>query len=70
MAARRSLFAILIDQPWWVSLLAAAVMYGFGLMVASLLPRGVFPHLIGAAAALPFVGIAGYVGWLRIRRGG
>jgi hypothetical protein len=69
MAANRSLFAILIDQPWWVSLLAAAVMYAFGSMLASLLPGKVYPQLIGTAAALPFLGIAAYAGWLRIRSG-
>ena len=69
MAAQRSLFAVLIDQPWWVSLLAAAVMYAFGSMLASLLPGKIYPPLIGAAAALPFLGIGLYVGWLRIRRG-
>ena len=67
--AKRSLFSTLIDQPWWVSLLVATLMYAVGLMLARLLPHGVYPHLIGAAAALPFVGIAAYVGWLRIRRG-
>jgi hypothetical protein len=57
---KRSLFAILCDLPWWVSLLVAALVYYLGAM---------FSALIGAAAALPFLGVAGYVGWLRLRRG-
>jgi hypothetical protein len=60
MLPKRSLFAILCDQPWWVSLLVAAAIYGLGSM---------FSPLIGAAASLPFIGVAGYAGYLRIRRG-
>src|SRR5262245_40467767 len=57
---KRSLFAILCDLPWWVSLLVALLVYTVG---------ATFSVLIGAAAALPFIGVAGYVGYLRIRRG-
>jgi len=58
--AKRSLFAILIDQPWWISVLVAALVYSLGAM---------FSPLIGAAAALPFVGVSFWVIWLRLRRG-
>ena len=58
--AKRSLFSLLIELPWWVSVLAAAVVYFAG---------AVFKPLIGAAAALPFAGVALYVLWLRLRRG-
>lgn len=57
---KRSLFAILCDLPWWVSLLVAGGVYLVGAM---------FMPLIGAAAAAPFVGVAAYVAWLRIKRG-
>lgn len=57
---KRSLFAILCDLPWWVSLLVAALVYMIG---------ATFSSLIGAAAALPFLCVAGYVGYQRIRRG-
>ena len=57
---KRSLFAILCDLPWWVSLLVAALVYAIG---------STFSMIVGAAAALPFIGVAGYVGYLRIRRG-
>jgi len=57
---KRSLFAILCDLPWWVSLLVAALVYTVGSM---------FSVFVGAAAALPFICVAGYVGYLRIRRG-
>jgi len=58
--AKRSLFSILIELPWWFSLLVAGLVYSVGAF---------FKPLIGAAAALPFVGVACYVGWLRLRRG-
>ncbi|MCC6533074.1 MAG: restriction endonuclease [Burkholderiales bacterium] len=58
--AKRSLFSILVEQPWWLSVLVAALVYALGAM---------FSPLIGAAAALPFIGVACYVGWLRLRRG-
>ena len=57
---KRSLFAILCDLPWWVSLLVAALVYMAG---------ATFSVLIGAAAALPFICVAVYVVYLRIRRG-
>ena len=57
---KRSLFAILCDLPWWVSLLVAALVFMAG---------ATFSVLIGAAAALPFICVAIYVVYLRIRRG-
>lgn len=57
---KRSLFAILCDLPWWVSLLVAGLVYYLGAF---------FSPVIGVAAALPFIGVTGYVAWLRIRRG-
>jgi hypothetical protein len=57
---KRSLFAILCDLPWWMSLLVAALVYTVG---------ATFSALIGAAAALPFICVALYVIYQRIRRG-
>jgi len=57
---KKSLFAVLCDLPWWASLLCAGLVYSLGAF---------FSPLIGAAAALPFVGVAGYVGYLRLKRG-
>jgi len=57
---KKSLFALLCDLPWWASLLVAGLVYSLGAF---------FSALIGAAAALPFVGVAGYVGYLRLKRG-
>lgn len=67
--ARPTLFRTLIDAPWWVSVLAAAVTYAVGVMLSRLLPGDANPHILGVAAALPFIGIACYTGWLRIRQG-
>jgi hypothetical protein len=67
--AKPTLFRTLIDAPWWVSVLAAAVTYGVGVMVSRLLPGDANPHVLGVAAALPFIGIALYTMWLRIRQG-
>jgi hypothetical protein len=58
--AQRTLFSILTDQHWAVSLLVAGAVYAVGAM---------FSPLIAGAAALPFIGVAGYVVWLRLRRG-
>jgi hypothetical protein len=58
--AKRSLFAILCELPWWVSLLAAGCIYVIG---------AAFMPIVGAAAAAPFVGVAVYVAWLRIKKG-
>jgi hypothetical protein len=58
--ASRSLFNVLTEQPWWMSLLVTALVYSIGAL---------FSPLIGAAAALPFFGMTVYAVYLRIRRG-
>ncbi len=67
--AQRSLFRTLIDSPWWVSLLAAVPTYAVGVLLSRLLPGDANPHVLGVAASLPFLGVAAYTCWLRIRRG-
>ncbi len=51
--APNSLFAILLRQPWWVSLLIALLFAGVSF---ALLPADAAPF--GAVGALPFVGLA------------
>ena len=58
--AKRSLFSILVELPWWFSVVVAGLIYTVGAF---------FQPIIGAAAALPFIGVAAYIGWLRLRRG-
>lgn len=65
---QRSLFRTLVESPWWVSVLVAALMYPVGALLAQLLP-GAHTQLMGTAAAAPFAGIALYTAYLRIRRG-
>lgn len=60
MVPKRSLFAVLIELPWWFSLLVAALFYTIG---------SLFNPLIGAAAAFPFTLVAIYAGYLRVKRG-
>lgn len=67
--AQRSLFRTLIESPWWVSLLAAVPTYAVGALLSRLFPGDANPHVLGVAAALPFLGMAIYTGWLRIRSG-
>ena len=67
--AQRSLFRTLIDSPWWVSVLAAVPTYAVGALLSRLFPGDANPHVLGIAASLPFLGMAVYTGWLRIRRG-
>jgi hypothetical protein len=57
---KRTLFHLLVERPWWFSLVVAAGVY---------LVFGMFSGIVGAAAAIPFIGIALYCGWLRIRNG-
>jgi restriction system protein len=52
-----SLFVILSRSPWWVSLLIAAALFA--------LIRQFLPDLLAAATTLPFLGLAGYAGWLQ-----
>ena len=60
--AKRSLFSILSEQPWWVSLLVAAALFA---IAQWLLPS--VPLFVALAAALPFIAVAGYVGWKQLR---
>lgn len=57
---KRSLFAILTELPWWFSVLIAFGIYMLGAL---------FNPLMGFAAALPFICVACYVGYLRVKRG-
>jgi hypothetical protein len=57
---KRSLFSVLIELPWWFSVVVAGLIYALG---------AIFNPLLGAAAAIPFVGVACYTAWLRLRRG-
>ena len=56
--AKRSLFSILSEQPWWVSLVVAMALFA----VAQLVFPPVAPF-IGA----PFIALAVYVGWKQLR---
>ena len=57
---KRTLFSILAQQPWWLSLLIAGLIYMIGAL---------FSPLIGGAAAFPFILVTAYVGYMRIKRG-
>ena len=54
-----SLFAVLLRQPWWVSALVAAGIFGA--------VRLVIPELYAAFAALPVAVIAVVAGWRELR---
>lgn len=56
--AKRSLFSLLSEQPWWVSLLVAMAIFA--------LARLIFPP-VAPFAALPFVAIALYFAWQQLR---
>lgn len=58
--AKRTLFSILSEQPWWVSLVVAAVLFAIAYQI---LPQ------FAPFVALPFVGVAIYVAWQRMRGG-
>lgn len=57
--AKRSLFSILSEQPWWVSLLVAALLFA---VVQLVLPP------LAPFVALPFIAVAAYVAWTQLRR--
>jgi len=57
---KRSLFSILSEQPWWVSLLVAAMIFA---VVQLFLPKFAF------FVALPFAVIAVYFAYKQLRRG-
>lgn len=56
--AKRSLFSILSEQPWWVSALVAAVVFAIVQLF--------FPPL-APFVALPFIAVAAYVAWKQLR---
>jgi restriction system protein len=56
--AKNSIFAILLRQPWWVSLAVVAV---FVVLAAALLPAPYVPF--GVMGAFPFLVIAGLAAW-------
>ena len=56
--ATRSLFSILSEQPWWVSLLVAMALFA---VVQFVLPP------LAPFVALPFIAVAAYVGWNQLR---
>lgn len=57
--AKRSLFAVLLRSPWWLSLLVAAALF--------MAVRQFMPDYAAIASALPFLAIAGYAGWRQSR---
>ncbi len=58
MAKPRTLFSILLEQPWWVSALAGGALFGIAQLV--------FPP-VAPFVALPFVVLASYVGFRQLR---
>lgn len=56
--AKRSLFSILSEQPWWVSALVAAAVFAIVQLF--------FPPL-APFVALPFIAVAAYVAWKQLR---
>jgi hypothetical protein len=58
--AKRSLFSILSEQPWWVTVLVALMVFG--------IMQVVFPPL-APFVALPFAAVGGYLAWRQLRAG-
>jgi len=58
MAQNRTLFSVLLEQPWWVSTLAGAALFGIAQIA--------FPP-VAPFVALPFLVIAIYVGYRQLR---
>ena len=58
--AKRSLFSILSEQPWWVTVLVALVIFGMMQLV--------FPPL-APFVALPFAAVGAYLAWRQLRSG-
>lgn len=58
--AKRTLFSILSEQPWWVSFIVAALIFA---VVYHFFP------LYAPFVALPFAGIGLYAGWKQVRSG-
>jgi restriction system protein len=62
MVKKDSLFAVLSRQPWWISVVVAAALFGSAQVF--------LPAMISAAIAVPFLGIACYAGWRQLRAPG
>jgi restriction system protein len=60
--ADKSLFAILLRSPWWVSMLVVALLV---LVSAAVLPKPYVPF--GVVSALPFLVISLVAAWRRLR---
>ena len=60
--AERSLFAILLRSPWWISFVLAIVL---GLLVSALLPRQY--SALGASAGFPFLAVGLIAAWQQLR---
>lgn len=60
--AERSLFAILLRSPWWISFVLAIVL---GLLVSAMLPRQY--SALGASAGFPFLVIGIIAAWQQLR---
>lgn len=58
MAQPRTLFSILLEQPWWISALVGAGLFGIAQLA--------FPP-VAPFVALPFILIAFYVGYRQLR---
>jgi restriction system protein len=58
MAQPRTLFSILLEQPWWIAALAGLALFGIAQMA--------FPP-VAPFVALPFMLIALYVGYRQLR---
>jgi restriction system protein len=58
--AKRSLFSILSEQPWWITLLVAVLVFGITQLI--------FPPL-APFVALPFAAVAAYLAWRQLRAG-
>lgn len=58
MVKKDSLFDVLSRQPWWVSVAVGAALFASA--------RLFLPEMIAVAVAMPFLGIACYVGWRQL----
>ncbi len=61
--AKKSLFAVLLRSPWWISL---AIGTALALAAAALLPQAY--RVVGAMSALPFVVISAIAAWRQARK--
>ena len=56
--AQRTLFSVLLEQPWWISALVGVALFGIAQLV--------FPP-VAPFVALPFLAISAYVGYRQLR---